>query len=208
MPLPAGTAKLTYADFLRFPEDGQRHELLDGEHVVTPSPRTKHQAVSVNLTRLLSTWARAADAGQVFAAPFDVLLSDSTVVEPDLLFLAREHLDRLTEDNVRGAPDLVVEILSEGSRRRDEIVKRDLYDRCGVPEYWVVDPELETVKVYRHAAAQGGEPGEPGGPGGPCEPSDHRDRYRRVAELAAEAGDTLTSPRLPGFAAPVAQLFV
>ncbi|QQR74497.1 MAG: Uma2 family endonuclease [Holophagales bacterium] len=193
MPLPAGTAKLTYADFLRFPEDGQRHELLDGEHVVTPSPRTKHQVVSVNLTLLLATWARAADAGQLFVAPFDVVLSDSTVVEPDLLFLAREHLDRLTEENVRGAPDLVVEILSEGSRRRDEIVKRDLYDHFGVSEYWVVDPELETVKVYRREAAEG------------AEAADH---YRRVAELAAEAGDTLSSPRLPGFSAAVAQLFV
>lgn len=193
MPLPAGTAKLTYADFLRLPEDGQRHELLDGEHVVTPSPRTKHQAVVVNLTLLLATWARSADAGRVFTAPFDVVLSDSTVVEPDLLFIAREHLDRLTDDNVRGAPDLVVEILSEGSRRRDEIVKRDLYDHFGVSEYWVVDPELETVKVYRREAAEG------------AEAADH---YRRVAELAAEAGDTLSSPRLPGFSAAVAQLFV
>ena len=189
MPLPAESAKLTYADFLRFPEDGQRHELLDGEHVVTPSPRTKHQAVSVNLTLLLATWARAADAGRVFAAPFDVVLSNTTVVEPDLLFVAREHLDRLTDDNVRGAPDLAVEILSEGSRRRDEIVKRDLYDRHGVSEYWVVDPELETVKIYRHQDSGGTH------------------RYHRVAELAAESGDTLTSSLLPGLSIPVAQLF-
>lgn len=190
MPLPAESAKLTYADFLRFPEDGQRHELLDGEHVVTPSPRTKHQAVSMSLSLLLATWAKAADAGRVFAAPFDVVLSNTTVVEPDLLFVAREHLDRLTDDNVRGAPDLAVEILSEGSRRRDEIVKRDLYDRYGVGEYWVVDPELETVKVYRHAETGSGA------------------RFHRVAELASERGETLTSPLLPGFAAPVAQLFV
>jgi len=178
--------RLTYGDLCLLPEDELRHELLGGEHVVTPSPVTRHQAVSLRLAVLLGEWAERTGAGAVFAAPFDVVLSPPDVVEPDLLFIRKDRLEILTEKNVQGAPDLVVEILSEGTRRRDEIVKRDLYARCGVEEYWIVDPELETVKVYRR---EGGE------------------RYRRTAELARENDDTLTSPLLPDFAAPLERIF-
>src|SRR5438128_3226950 len=165
---PAGSGvKLTYEDFLLFPDDGKRHELIDGEHYVTPSPKTKHQRVSGNLFAALHNHVHPRRAGQLLAAPMDVLLSDTDVVEPDLLFISAARSSIITEPNIQGAPDLVVEILSEGTRKTDEITKRKLYERFGVTEYWVVDPELETVKVYRL--------------------SDRR--YVRAAELSTEAGD-------------------
>ena len=177
--------KLTVEDFEQFPDDGRRHELIDGEHHVTPAPNTRHQIVLGNLHFALRSAVQKEELGQVFLAPYDVLLSDTDVVEPDLLFLSKERSDLLTEKNLRGAPDLVVEILSEGTRRMDEVVKRKLYERFGVREYWVVDPVVETVKVYRL----------------------EDDRYRRAAELSLEAGDRLTTPLLPGLELPLDEVF-
>jgi Uma2 family endonuclease len=177
--------KLTYEDLQAFPDDGKRHEIIDGEHFVTPSPETGHQAIAVNLVVLLKNFLDAHALGEVFVAPLDVVFSDTDVVEPDLLFVAAEHADRITRKNIRGAPDLVIEILSPSTRKTDEVIKRKLFERFGVAEYWVVDPELETVKVYRRA--------EKG--------------FARVAELSKEAGEMLTTPLLPGFAAPLEKIF-
>src|SRR2546425_684946 len=185
MSAPNRSIKLTYEDYLHFPDDGKRHELIDGEHYVTPSPKTKHQQVSANLVFLLHQHVRATRAGQVFAARLDVLLSETDVVEPDLLFVSGARSAIITEANIQGAPDLVVEILSESTRKTDEIIKRKLYERFGVTEYWVVDPELETVKVYQL--------------------SDRR--YVRAAELSTEAGDTLSTPLLPELRIPLAEIF-
>jgi Uma2 family endonuclease len=135
--------------------------------------------------RLLDTHAEAHKLGEVYIAPFDVILSDRDVVQPDLLFIAAAHLERLTESGVRGAPDLTVEIVSEGSRRTDEVLKRKLYEAYGVQEYWVVDPEIQVVKVYRLAEG----------------------RFVRSTDLSAEAGNTLTSPLLPGLQVPLAVVF-
>lgn len=178
--------KLTYEDFVLFPDDRKRHELIDGEHVVTPSPNTKHQAISVNLTGMIWTYLQDRPIGRVFAAPFDVVFSNFDVVEPDVLYLSNERLAGvLTPEHVKGAPDLVVEIGSKGTRKRDETIKRRLYERFGVAEYWVIDPELDLVKVYRRAG----------------------ERYERVAELALENGDVLTTPLLPGLEVPLAKIF-
>ena len=141
--------KLTYDDFVRFPDDGRRHELIDGEHVVTPSPNTAHQRASRALFRLLDQHASTHHLGEVFYAPFDVVLSRFDVVEPDLLFIAAGQADILTPEHVRGAPALVIEILSPGTRRRDERQKRALYEREGVQEYWVVDPHRREIVVHR-----------------------------------------------------------
>ena len=148
---PAQTGvKLTYDDFLLFPDDGKRHELIDGEHYVTPSPIRKHQAIVVNLTGIIWPYLQAHPVGRVFGAPFDVVFSDFDVVEPDLLFVSAARRDQvLTTKNVQGAPDLVVEIGSPSTRKRDETIKRRLYERFGVAEYWVIDPELDTIKVFR-----------------------------------------------------------
>jgi Uma2 family endonuclease len=111
--------KLTYDDFLLFPDDGKRHELIDGEHYVTPSPNTKHQRVSSNLHWMLRSYLEGHPIGEVFYAPFDVVFSDFDVVEPDLLYISRERAaEVLTSKHVKGTPDLVIEIGSPGTRKR------------------------------------------------------------------------------------------
>ena len=174
---PTSDVRLTYDDFLQFPDDGKRHELIDGAHYVTASPNTKHQAIVFNLATLLGMYLRVHHAGRAFTAPFDVVFSDFDVVEPDLLFVSKaRQADVLTAANVRGAPDLVVEIGSPSTRKRDETIKRRLYERFGVSEYWVIDPELDEVKVYRSTDG----------------------RFERVAELSLERADALESPLFPG----------
>jgi Uma2 family endonuclease len=179
------SVKFTYEDFLNFPDDGKRHEIIDGEHYVTPSPNTKHQRVGMKLSLLLASYLEADPVGAVFAAPFDVVFSDLDVVEPDLLYVSRERVNVLTEKHVRGSPDLVIEILSPGTRKTDEVTKRKLYERFDVVEYWVVDPELDLIKVYRRVD----------------------DRFVRVAELSAENTDVLTTPLLPNWSAALAGIF-
>src|SRR5262249_7140524 len=138
-PTGAGV-KLTYEDYLQLPEDGKRHELIDGEHYVTPTPIRKHQAISFNLTGALWSYLQQHAVGRVFAAPFDVIFSNFDVVEPDLLFISNERLAQIeTSPWVKGAPDLVVEIGSPGTRKRDETIKKRLYERFGVKEYWIID---------------------------------------------------------------------
>lgn len=145
-------AKLTYDDFLLFPDDGMRHELIDGVHYVTASPNTKHQTVSGNIHLLIGMWLQANSVGRIYYAPFDVVFSKYDVVEPDLLYMSHERAAAvLTPANVQGAPELVIEIGSPSTRSRDESIKRELYDRAGVAEYWFVDPDADTIKVYRRA---------------------------------------------------------
>ena len=178
--------KLTYDDFVQFPDDGLRHELIDGEHYVTPSPNTKHQRVSIHLTVLIGGWLERNPIGELFHAPFDVVFSKYDVVEPDLLYLSKDRAsEALTPLHVRGVPELVIEIGSPGTRKRDETIKRRLYERMGVSEYWVVDPEIDSIRVYRRDA----------------------DVFARVVELSAEAGDMLTTPLLPGLEIPLSRVF-
>jgi len=143
------TTKLTYADYLRFPEDGLRHEIIDGEHYVTASPATRHQRISRNLLYLIQNYLERHPIGELFAAPFDALLSDFDIVVPDLIYLSNERSRFLTSKNLQGPPDLVIEILSPSTKSRDRKLKRDLYERVGVREYWVVDPEGDQVEIYR-----------------------------------------------------------
>jgi Uma2 family endonuclease len=184
-PVTAPPGKLTYGDLLNFPNDGTRHEIIDGDLCVTPSPNTRHQRVSIALTLALGSYLKRHAIGEVFAAPFDVVFSDLDVVEPDLLYISRERAGILTDQHVSGSPDLVVEILSIGTRKTDEVTKRHLYERFDVKEYWVLDPELDMVKVYRRSG------------GG----------FTRAADLTAGAGDTLTTPLLPDFSVSLTDLF-
>jgi Uma2 family endonuclease len=177
--------RFNYEDFLLFPEDGKRHEIIDGDHFMTPSPNTKHQRISFRLSATFADFLRIHPLGEAFTAPYDVMLSNEDIVEPDLLFVSVSRAAIITEKNIQGPPDLVVEILSAGTRKIDEIVKRKLYERYGVGEYWIVDPELETVKIYR-LSDQG---------------------YVRPEELAREANETLVTALLPGFQMPLADLF-
>jgi Uma2 family endonuclease len=178
--------KLTYDDYVQFPDDGLRHELIDGEHYVTPTPIRKHQAIATNLVGIIWSYLREHPVGRVFTAPFDVILSDFDVVEPDLLFLTNARLAEITTSPwVKGAPSLVVEIGSPGTRKRDATIKRRLYERVGVDEYWIIDPELDAIDVYRLIDG----------------------RYHRTAQLSLEAGDVLTTALLPGLRLPLSTIF-
>src|SRR5438105_1198394 len=116
--------KLTYDDFVHFPDDGKRHELIDGEHYVTPSPNVRHQKILGILHGLMWAWLDVHPIGQLFSAPLDVVLADFDVVEPDLLYLSNERAAQvLTPLHVRGVPELVIEIASKGTRKRDETLK-------------------------------------------------------------------------------------
>src|SRR5262245_465349 len=143
--------KLTYDDYVRFPDDGMRHELIDGEHYVTPAPNMGHQRIAMRLTMAIGTWLAEHPVGELFFAPFDVVFTQVDVVEPDLLYVSNEHEhDLLTEQHALGA-DLVIEIGSPSTRRRDETLKLALYERAGVSEYWFVDPERDVVRICRRA---------------------------------------------------------
>ncbi len=179
--------RLTYDDFVLFPDDGKRHEIIDGEHHVTPSPNLRHQQLVGRLHVEIAIYLRAhPQAGQVFLSPLDVVLSHYDVVEPDLLFVAGDQTAIMTDKNIQGPSALVVEVLSKSSRKRDAQTKRRLFERTGVREYWLVDPELDLVQVFRPS------------PEG---------RLTRVAELSAEDDDALTTPLLPGCAIALRELF-
>ena len=139
--------KFTYEDYRNTPAD-KRYELLEGELVMAPAPRIPHQRVAIELGTRLHTFVKDRGLGQVLSAPSDVLLSNTDVVQPDLLFVSRERSDLLLGgDNVRGAPDLVIEILSPSTSGLDRTLKRRLYAKYGVREYWLVDPNAKTVAV-------------------------------------------------------------
>lgn len=139
----------TYDDLLAMPEptDGKRYEILDGVLVVSPAPATKHQRVLGNLHVMLRRCLHDTRIGEVFMAPFDVVLSKTRVAEPDLLVIAAQRRDILERRGVFGAPDLVIEILSPSNTKHDLVTKRRMYARSAIREYWIVDPEAEAVEV-------------------------------------------------------------
>jgi Uma2 family endonuclease len=182
----AAHRQLTYADLLAMPEDGLRHELIDGEHYVTASPNTKHQRVSGRLHLEIGLFLRGNPLGELFSAPYDVFFTPIDVVVPDLVFIAREHFQRITERNLQGAPDLAIEILSPSTSAIDEGVKRRLYERQGVAEYWLVDPFVDAVRIFRRGTGR---------------------KLVLAADLSAEDGGVLTTPLLPGLAIALAEIF-
>ena len=185
MPMLRPELKLTVEDHELFPDDGRRHEVVDGEHVVTPAPTVRHQRVLGRLFAAIHAVVEAAELGEVLFAPTDVVLSRHDVVQPDLLFVARER-SAIVSERIDGAPDLAAEVLSPGSRRTDELLKRRRYEAFGVRELWMVDPELEVVRMYLRESPQ---------------------RFDRPLELSAERGDRLESTLLPGFSLELARLF-
>lgn len=180
-----GHLKITYEDYRLIPDDGKRHEVIDGEHVMSPSPKTKHQRIAIALSTTLKNFLRDHPLGEIFIAPYDVVLSDFDVVQPDLVFVAGAQAAIVTEANIRGVPTLVVEILSEGNRKLDETIKRQRYEHYGIPEYWIIDPELALVKIYRLIDG----------------------RYGQATVLTLEAQDRLTTPLLPNLNLPLVTLF-
>jgi len=144
--LPPG--KLTYEDYAELPDDGRRYEILDGELEVSPAPVPRHQGVSANLFVILHTHVRERDLGRVYYAPIDVILARTTIVQPDLVYVARSRESIITERAIEGPPDLVIEILSSWSVSRDRGKKAKLYAHFGVRHYWVVDPRARLLDLY------------------------------------------------------------
>ncbi|MGD9712363.1 MAG: Uma2 family endonuclease [Thermomicrobiales bacterium] len=138
---------LTFADIADLPDDGMRHELIGGELYMTPAPSTKHQRVVGRLFRLLSEYVEQRNIGEVIIAPFDVHFDDFNVVEPDIIVVGSSSAGTLDDAGLQGPPSLCVEVLSPGTRGLDLVKKHLLYARFGVPEYWVVDPDLEQITV-------------------------------------------------------------
>jgi Uma2 family endonuclease len=174
--------RLTYDDYCLLPDDGKRYEIVDGELFVTPSPRRAHQRVVTRLAHFFVDFLEKTDLGEVFVAPFDVVFSMFDVVEPDIIYVSSERAALVTDKNVQGAPDLVVEVLSETTAERDRSIKLKLYARYGVQEYWLIDPEASTAEIYR--------------------------RQGQDLELVAclQPFDSLTTPLLPDFSVPLRRL--
>ena len=182
MSIPNLAIKFTYEDYLNAPED-KRYELLDGELVMAPAPGELHQSVSIWLGSKLFQFVTENRLGKVYSAPFDVVLSDWDVVQPDLVFVSNERTGIITDANLQGAPDLVVEILSPSTAERDKTFKYALYAEHGVGEYWMVDTDAKAITVL--LLGEGGF---------------------AVAGIYGE-GQTLESPTLGGFALVIDDIF-
>jgi len=180
------TVRFTYEDHCLYPDDTKRHEIIDGNEYVAPAPNTFHQRIIMRLSAQMHNHAQENDLGEVFTSPIDLIFSDTDVVQPDVLFVAKERAAIVEHHGLTDAPDLVVEVLSESNRRHDEIRKRRLYERYGVREYWIVDPALEQVKVYRRSDGGG---------------------FGEKTEHSREHGGTLAPPLLPGLVVSLEELF-
>ena len=138
----------TYEKLCAMPDDGKRYEIFEGElSEMTPSPTPRHQDVVLRLLRIMDSYVSATHLGKVYVAPLDVVLNDRNVYEPDILFIARDHLSIIGEKHITAAPDLAVEILS-GSGARDRVKKRRQYQKFGVRHYWIIDPTERTLEEY------------------------------------------------------------
>ncbi len=176
------STKFTHADLLGCPEDNKRREIIDGELFVTPAPRIPHQTILVRLTAAIQNYLSENPVGTLLVSPMDVIFSNFDVLEPDLLLVLNERKEIL-KDWVRGAPDLVVEILSPTTEARDRGIKLKAYGRFGVQEYWIVDPDARAVEIYRLA----------------------KKSYKLVQ--TCRESDSLTSSLLPGFSCPLTSIF-
>ena len=142
-------SQITWQDVQQLPDDGHRHEAIEGELHVTPAPSIRHQRVSQKLEQELLRLLEEPGHGIVIDAPVGVEFpSTGEGVQPDIVFVSSARTHIIADAAIRGAPDLVVEILSPRTERRDRGVKRKLYERQGVLEYWIVDLETETVEVW------------------------------------------------------------
>jgi len=176
----------TYDDLLELPDDGRHYEILDGELIVNASPIPRHQRVAFRLASILDAYVEANRIGLIYTA-LDVVFTQQWVVEPDILYISNARKSIIKQTNVVGAPDLAVEVLSDSTRKRDEVIKRKAYEDFGVDEYWIVDPLLESFKIYRRNASG---------------------RYERAFDISTETeGAMITSPLFPELQISLARVF-
>jgi Uma2 family endonuclease len=176
------TIRFNYQDYLQLPED-KRYEILEGDLYVVPAPNTRHQRISKRIQTALILQIEQKGLGEVFGAPYDVVFSDENIAQPDILFVRKERIAIIGEANLPGAPDLVVEILSPGTRKKDFAIKRKIYAKFGVREYWIVDPDANTLEVLT---------------------------WKETGYITAGVygeSERLVSPLLPGIDLPLADIF-
>ena len=147
------STKFTYKDYLQLPED-TRYEIIDGELFMVPAPVPYHQIVSRNLEFYLHQHVKENNLGEVLNAPCDLILSNTDVVQPDLLFISQARLSIIKETNIQGAPDLVVEILSPASEKRDRGKKQKLYAQNQIQEYWIVDTQTKSIEILQFTQSE------------------------------------------------------
>lgn len=189
---PTTRPRKTLEDYQALPDD-VRAELIDGELYMSPAPGTPHQRTVVRLVRRLGDELDRLGFGEVFVAPYDVYLPNGDVVQPDVCVLGADQASMVTQGGVHGAPALVIEVLSPGHPERDRLVKMWRYAQSAVAEYWIVDPEAQSVEVFRLQA-----PGS-----GPA--ADAESRFAPVGWF--RAGEAVRSEVLPGLDLGVDGLF-
>jgi Uma2 family endonuclease len=138
----------TYDDYAALPDDGQRYEIVNGVLVLAPAPTPEHQDIILEIAAHLRTHIKLAGLGRVFPSPIDVELGPKNVFQPDVVVVLNAHLNRVAAKKIIGAPDLVVEVMSSGGEVMDRIAKHAIYAHAGIPEYWLVKPNVKSVEVF------------------------------------------------------------
>ena len=181
--MKSSATKMTYDLYRLLPDDGKRYELIDGELLMVPAPSPQHQDIVGRLFSQLLVHVEANRLGKVFISPIDVLFEEHLVLQPDIIFVSRERQEIIGEEAIHGAPDLAIEILSPSSFYHDLRRKMRLYSHSSVQEYWIVDPEKQTIDLYARAG----------------------DELQLTRQFASH--ELFESPLLPGFRLAVNSIF-
>ena len=180
---PKNLDVFTYEDYLQLPDNGKRYEIIAGELYMSPAPNLGHQRTVGRFHLAIGNYLEKNQIGEVFTAPTDIILSDIDIFQPDIVFVSKEKFDRLTRENVQGAPDLVIEVLSPYTEKRDRTAKLKAYSKYGVLEYLMAGEENETLEAWR------------------------RKGKKLVFYALLDKTHTFTTPLLPGLEIPLKKIF-
>lgn len=175
--------KFTYEEYRTLPENGRHYQVIDGDLIMSPAPTTRHQRIQASIFLELAAFVKSGQRGLVLCSPLDVILSEDNIVQPDIVYISKERRGIILREGLRGAPDLCVEVLSPSNRELDLNAKRLLYAKFGLPELWIVDPDADTLQLFRL-----------------------QENHQAPLKVCG-AGDTLTTPLLPGFSVGLSEVF-
>ncbi|MGH7595009.1 MAG: Uma2 family endonuclease [bacterium] len=172
-----------YEDYRQTPDDGKRYELIDGELYASGVPPSAHQLVVGNLLMVLTNYLKRYDIGKVLMGPLEVFFSETNLAQPDVIFISNDNLKIIKPTKIKGAPDLVIEVLSPGTEKRDRTIKAKMYAKFGVQEYWLVKEKTATVEIL-------------------C-----LQKGKLVPVVRLGKSDILTSPLFPDLKIPLSEIF-